>query len=128
MSAAYSKIAYGKCRCFRLALKEDQGLGWSEYGGEDWIWPEEEVQPTSIVLGNGQVKEIALDETTGKFYWMSTYDGPTGSGLSTIWLDKESDYAGSEIPWEMWHKERTGTDEYERIQSAQINHYLRPQS
>ena len=116
-------------RCIRSAVKEDQGVGWSEYSGDSWIRPEPNAKPVRVILASDLIKNVALDELSGKLWEISTYSGPSGSGLTQYWEDKAKDgYAGVEIPWEFTLREHRGTKEYERIQNIQGNLYVRPQN
>jgi hypothetical protein len=102
-------------------------MGWSEYGGQNWIWLEPNVKPKTVLLDNDLTKTIALDETSGKPWEISTYQGPTGSGIERVWEDKaKAGYAGQEIPWEFRQKEDRGIKEHNRIFNIQGNLYIRP--
>lgn len=123
-----SKITPTTGICLRFATRTDQGAGWSQYGGDQWIWVEPGLAPERVTLDNDLVLTTALDERTGKVYEISTYEGPTGSGVTKAWQDKfNSGYAGTEIEWEIHQAERRGEEEHMHLEHLQNNVYIRPE-
>jgi len=77
--------------CFRVAMRGDQGGGVTEYGGENWVWPD--IRSVSVTHGfdpDGDRLSLVEDVRTGIIYRI---------GLAEQWLDKlNEDGSGFEIP------------------------------
>jgi hypothetical protein len=97
--------------CYRFALSEEQGvIGGIRYDGDDWIKPPHGIGGYEVSDDNGHSLQVAFDNRSGKFYWISTYDGPTGSGLSKTFLDKDDGAGvGTEIDWSLSFGADTGS-------------------
>lgn len=90
----YVNMTEGKC--FRLALLSIQGSGWCRYGGEAMVAPFPNTGGQKIENAYGMPIQIVLDELTGKWYQVNTYNGPTGSGLVETLVDKgDAEIVGS---------------------------------
>ena len=67
--AIENKINAVTGRCLRLAIKEDQGQGYSIYKNatvpEAWIWPEPQSVPITVYDNNNHARHLVLDERKG---------------------------------------------------------------
>lgn len=112
---------------FPLGLTYEQGIGFSENTGS-WPMPEARTGILKVVDDNDNPRVLVLDYSDGLFYDISLRDGPTGNGLTKLFVDKASvsGTSGIDIAPEITFKEDTG--EYERFL---VNHlssriYVRP--
>jgi len=97
-------------KCLHYGVAEEQGQGWSERGGDNWIWPESQAAIFTIINNNYR-QEIVVDENDGLPYWIDTRDGPLNSGLIKCWKDKVDPLiadSGTIILWEILFGEYTG--------------------
>lgn len=87
--------------CWRFAIREEQGvIGGIKITGDDWLMPPNGVNGQEITDDDNHALQVVLDNKAGKFYWISTYNGPTGSGLSKTFVDKDDTTGeGTEISW-----------------------------
>jgi len=89
-----------------------------------WLWPETE--PIEVVDDNGHQRFLCFDEITGRYWEFGTRDGPQGSGLTAIYLDKMTPYGGAEIPCDVRIKELTGPQEHRSLEHVENHWYIRP--
>jgi hypothetical protein len=101
--------------CFRFAIVEEQGvIGGIKISGDDWIQPPNGVFGYQIIDNGNRALQVIFDNLTAKYYWISTYDGPTGSNLSKAYTDKydpgkkDSSDLGTEIAWSITYGADTG--------------------
>lgn len=87
--------------CWRFAIREEMGvIGGIKYSGSDWLQPPNGVCGYEIVDSGNRPMQVVLDNLIGKYYWVSTYNGPTGSGLTKTFVDKDDGTGdGTEISW-----------------------------
>jgi len=92
--------------CRRLAITADQGMGWSEYTGDQWIQPH--INGGAVLVSDdNDVERLVFDcaspENPG-IYEASTYDQLAFSGPSFV--DKQGilseDGGNAEIEWSKW--------------------------
>jgi PKD repeat protein len=96
--------------CWRLAVKPEQGIGWTQYTG-NFVFPESHVGTIKITDTNNQVSWLIFDSSTGRPYILANRNGPPGTEITKEFRDKVSDYSGLEIPTRITLKEHTGKDE-----------------
>jgi hypothetical protein len=94
--------------CLRFTIKAEQGRLWSELYGDDWIYPQARVGTFFVFSTENQRISLVYDSRKGRPYMLSTKDGPPGSGLTKQYLDRKTNYGGTEIPWELYLKEHYG--------------------
>jgi len=70
----------------RRGLVEDVGTGWSRYSGDGWMKPVK-TQSYMKTVYNGNLMLLCVD-SDNNIYWVDSYDGPTGSGLTREKLDR----------------------------------------
>jgi len=114
-------------KSFRFAVRLDQGVGWNENTGDDYVWPEPLVSALPVFDALNQPRQIVLDERTGQFWEIGTRNGPNGSGISRSYRDKETDYGGTEIPAIIKFKEHRARHEHQKLENIEDHYYLRPQ-
>lgn len=68
-------------KCFKLGFNKDQGIGFTEVSGSDWIFPEQGIKSLRLIDGHNNPRHIALDSKKGIFYDIGTYTGPSGTKL-----------------------------------------------
>lgn len=86
----YNRLTNTDGRCLRLGLNNTQGKGFSLFQGAGMVWPEPNTRGISVKKGDGFSRQVMLDETTGKWYNISPYLGPAGTGLVESFEDKSS--------------------------------------
>lgn len=97
--------------CYRFAIREEQGvIGGIGISGSAWLKPADGICGYGIIDNGNRALQVVLDNFTGKFYWISTYNGPTGSGLSKVFIDKDDTTGtGTEISWSITYGADTGS-------------------
>ncbi len=105
--------------CLRFAIKPSQGIGWSEYTGDDWLFPG--AYHDTLVIYNDIDEPIQL-------VWDQTDGLPYQIGLLDQWLDKEDDYGGTEIQSAVRPKEHRGSTEHYMLEPMEEHAYFRPDS
>jgi hypothetical protein len=116
-------------KCFHLALKDEQGAGWDECNGDDWIWPESQGCVYTVFDRNGLQKLIVEDENTGLPYIINPRIGPNESGLTSCYKDKvDPNVAGSgtEISCTVKLPEHSGEMLHYSIEHGETYLHLRP--
>ena len=119
--------------CRRLAITSDQGMGWSEYTGEQWVQPH--VNGGAVLISDdNDVERLVFDcaspDNPG-LYEASTYDQLTFSGPSFV--DKHGvvpeDGGAAEIEWSKWCGEIV-SDPRRQNDTLELNEshvFIRPQ-
>lgn len=89
--------------CWRFAIREEQGvIGGIKYSGDDWLQPPNGICGKEILDSGNRPMQVVLDNLIGMYYWVSTYNGPTGSGLTKTFVDKDDGTGdGTEISWSL---------------------------
>lgn len=114
-------------KCIRYAVRPEQGQGFSFYeNGDSWLWPEPLCPPRTILTRTGLDRHIVLDEITGKWYEVGTRNGPQGSGINAIYVDKDSSYGGAEIPCTIRARESRANLEHKKIEHLESHVRFRP--
>lgn len=113
--------------CLRLAIRKEEGSGWTRFTGTNMVWAEPFVGAFSIEDENDFSRQITIDETTGLLFEINPYKGAEESGLTDSWLDKPtSDFPdGTEIECSLRLPERTGTNETALLEFFEAHCYLR---
>jgi hypothetical protein len=75
--------------CYRLSVLSAQGAGWARFGGAQMVWPMPNTCGLNVDDANGMPIQIVLDELTGAWHQINTYNGPAGSGLVESKVDKD---------------------------------------
>lgn len=110
--------------CLRLALKRDQGIGWSEYYGDDWVKPEI-FGGVLMVRGSDNIERNFIEDEDGNIYEEGTFDRV--NELDYPWVDKE-DEKDTEIPAEKWFRAEVAPAGGEmEIEQLSANFQTRPQ-
>jgi len=100
-----------------------QGVGMTEYGGDNFLWPEAYVGACNGYHKNNEVVSIVLDTFSGHHYRI---------GIPEQWLDKLDNLgytkgAGYEIMCRWKQKEYVSSGgEYEDVRHVETHAYLRP--
>jgi hypothetical protein len=76
--------------CFRFAVLPHQGSQWTQFGGEKMVSPMPNTGGLNIDDTHDMPIQIMLDERTGRWYQISTYNGPAGSDLEESFVDKDN--------------------------------------
>lgn len=105
-------------RCLKYAIKPSHGLGWSYYGGADWLWPSAYNDSLNIFNDRDELITIVWDARDGLGYRVGELD---------VWTDKTSDYAGTEIAGDILFKEDIGETENYMIPPLEEHVFLRPE-
>lgn len=112
---------------YNLGLAFEQGIGFSENTGY-WPMPEARVGVFVVHDNNDQPHVIVLDHKDGKFYDVTTRDGPIGTGMVRQVKDKVgvSGTGGYDIATSVSFKEDRG--EYEKfvLDHMLTKMYVRP--
>lgn len=97
--------------CYRFSIREEQGvIGGIRITGADWVQPPSGISGYEITDNGNRSMQVILDNLTGKFYWISTYNGPTGSGLTKTFVDKDDTTGvGTEISWSLTYGADSGS-------------------
>jgi len=74
---------------YRLAVEPDQGTGWIENTGMDWLYPEDGPCAVTVFDSDGQAHTLVLDQD-GYAYDVSGREGAAGGMVAKIWKDKMS--------------------------------------
>lgn len=98
-------------KCWRFAINTEQGvIGGVEFTGDDWIKPPNGIRGYEIIDDGNRSLQVILDNATGKFYWISPYNGPAGSGLSKTFVDRDDTTgSGTEIACSITYGADTGS-------------------
>lgn len=109
-------------RLIRQALLPEQGIGYYEMPVVNMPMPEAGVGVLTVYDANNQIRGLVLDAETGKWYDVTTRDGPSGTGLTKVWTGK----AGEHFDRILKFREDRGTDErdFERLLESHV--FLRP--
>jgi len=104
-------------RCLRYSLKPSQGMGWSQFGGEGWPFPEARVGTLRILDDNDRERLLVLDATSCDIYEI---------GVRDLFRDAETSYGGLEIPTSVQFKEERGSAEHYFLRSMEHHAEFRP--
>jgi len=72
---------------YRMAIEPDQGTGWVENTGADWLFPEDGPSVITVFDSDGQAHTLVLD-MDGYVYDISGREGATGGTVEKLWKDK----------------------------------------
>lgn len=116
--------------CRRLAVKVNQGIGWSEYTGDGWVVPYTDGGAV-IVQDENSTRRLIIDcssDTAPGLYEVGTYDQVSYAGLP--YVDKENKEDGNiEIEWSRYCNEivATATRQNDTLESLETHVFVRPQ-
>lgn len=115
-------------KCYRLGFSRRQGIGWSECTGSAWPFPEARVGILKIYDGTGYPRLLVLNWNDGRFYDITTKDGPSGSGLSRALLDGvlTDGSGGTAITPSVEFREDKAPSEEDTIRARKLYVYTRP--
>jgi PKD repeat protein len=110
-------------RLIRQPILSEQGCGFYEMPVTDMPMPEGGGGGVlSIFDTNNQPRGIVLDAATGKWYEVTTRDGPSGTSLVKSWKNKSDE----EFDRIVRFREDRGTDEKDLERLVESHLYLRP--
>lgn len=116
-------------KCWRLALKPEQGFSFSELYGDFWVFPETGVNFLNIIDSHGIPVTVVMDFTSGRPYILRVRNTPGGG--KPVYVDKyspgDSYHPGSEIPWLVKFKEHIGTEERFLLNFLELHNFFRPE-
>lgn len=107
-------------RSITLGINIEHGIDFCENTGY-WPMPESNDGVVKILDDNNYIHVLVFDFSDGYFYDITTRDGPTGSGLTTLFVDKaDTDGTGGyDITPEVTFKEDTG--EYDKFVTEHLS-------
>ena len=116
-------------RCYRIGVRKENALGIAELGGERWLHPELGSEAISVFDAARRKFDVMYDEDTGLPFMLMTKDGPTGSGVSKLYVDSyvNQQDTGVEISWLLRFKEFIGQAEHMLLKFAEFHAFMRPQ-
>jgi hypothetical protein len=123
-SDGYNAVNATEGFCLRYACLASQGSGWSRYNGEAMVFPFPHTNGIEVYTTDEMAIQCMLDERTGLWYQINTYDGPSGSGLSETHTDKGDVAIAAGITL----REDHGTRESENIEHMESHIYVRPRT
>jgi hypothetical protein len=115
-------------KCFRFAIKDEEGMGWTENTGSAWVYPEGRGCVLPILDNNGYYHTLLLDSSSGLFYDITTREGALNSGLHKCWNDKmtATPSGGTAITTEIQFPEDRGNFEHMFLNHKEGHSYFRP--
>lgn len=116
-------------KSYHYAVHPEQGHGWSENTGDDWIWPDGFSSVVNVIDDNDFRRLIVWDSRSGLPYVLNTHDGPTNSGLIAAWVDKKDNKrsgAGTEITTLIKLGEYIGAKQHFDIEHTESSLHFRP--
>lgn len=116
-------------RCFRYAVADEQGIGWSVYDGDDWLWPEPNAPSIRIFDDVDNAIDVIFNEATGLLHDISPRIGPTNSGIIDVFKDntKEDGADGTEIKPLVWPGEVRPPKEEGQVEFLGMHVFSRPE-
>lgn len=109
-------------RCIRHTILPEQGIGFYEMPAEAMAMPEAGVGAIAVYDTNNQIRGLVLDARTGKWYDVTTRDGPSDTGIQKYWTGID----GNEFDHIIKFREDRGTDEKDFQRLLESHVYLRP--
>ena len=109
-------------KCFRLAIRPEQGFSFSELSGDDWLWPFLGGGPLLINDNAEEQFLIIFDHKSRKPYVLSTRKYSALSTRTVSFLDKET----TEIAGSIKHIEHTSQEEDKKLRFMEQYFYMRP--
>jgi len=105
-------------KCFRFALKPQQGVGAVEWKGDHWLWPPAYTGTCKGITDAGDTVSLVLNNANGRFYRI---------GIRDIWQDRIGNYGGYNIECAFRLKEHTAVaGEYQEIEHIESHVHMRP--
>jgi hypothetical protein len=118
-------------KCYQYAVKDkEQGQGFVEWrNGENMLWPERCMDSVRITDTRENYIHLMWDELMGRPYRIGTRDGPTGSGITKAWKDKQAadGTGGTEIPTTTRLLKHTGSEKSRKLEHIKTNTKFEPQ-
>lgn len=115
-----------KCYCY--GFNREQGLGPHERSGSSWVFPEANTGIVKIIDSINQPHTLVLDNSSGKFFDITTRDGPSNTSLSKVWKDgvDTDGTGGTDVVPSVTFGEDMGTIERFFIEHKESHIYVRP--
>ena len=106
-------------KCYRYAVKPQQGVGITEYGGSRWVWPTSVSGTCKGYDGSNNTVSLVCDNSSGKFYRV---------GIADQWQDRKHwQYGGTDIACKFKLKENTApAGEYVALEHIESHVHMRP--
>jgi hypothetical protein len=123
-SDEYNAVNATEGFCLRYAVLASQGNGWARWGGEAMVFPFPNTNGIEVYTADDMPIQCMLDERTGQWFQINTYDGPQDSGL----VESQQDKGGADIVCSITGPEHHGTRESENIEHAESHVYIRPRT
>lgn len=114
-------------RSMSLGINVEHGIDFCEHDG-DWPMPEASDGVIKILDNSNYPHVLVLDYNDGRFYDITTRDGPNGSNLYALFKDKTGvdGTGGYDILPEVKFKEDTGENEKFITEHISSRFYIRP--
>lgn len=125
-------------KCLVFGTNGQFGNGWSEFSGEEWIWPESRASMTDIAI-SGDVHKVCFDNKTGLPFILNPRDGDAGSGIEASFVDKKNEplydengdvtgiiNEGYPVEWLMITPEYVGSENKFRVSHEETFVKIRP--
>lgn len=112
-------------KCFRMAVKESNGFGWSIYSGDAWIRPEQGGESITVFDSYGRHSTLVLDKDGYVYDISGLLSGATG--ITKIRKDKTdiTGTGGTDIVTKVKLPEEQGTFEHMFIEHMESHLYVR---
>lgn len=105
-------------KCYRFAMVPNQGVGATEFAGDNWLWPTAYTGTCKGMDDAGNTISLVLNNANGRFYQI---------GIRDIWQDRIGQYGGYPIECSFRLKEHTAVaGEYEEIEHIESHVHMRP--
>lgn len=114
----------------RLGMGRETGIGWQKVSGAAWPALPLHVGASLILDANSIQRLIVFDAADGYCYWVETFTGYTGSGLTKTFKDKvaTNGSGGTDIVCTARFREITASDEALDLYHKETHIYDRPYS
>ena len=105
-------------KCYRFAMRPNQGVGTVEWEGVSWLWPTAYTGTCKGFDDAGNTVSLVLNNTNGRFYRI---------GLRDVWQDRVGTYGGSDIACSFKLKEHVApVGEYQELEHVESHVHMRP--
>lgn len=103
--------------CLRLSMKPAKGMGWSEFGGGGWPFPEARVGPLKIIDESNRERQLVMDSLWGRVVEI---------GMTEGFKDLAGGYDEQDISTEIRFPEEIGEAEHYFLESLEHHAGFRP--
>jgi len=104
--------------CLRLSMHPAKGLGWSEFNGDGWPFPEARVGPLKIIDDKYKERQLVLDSLHGRVVEIGLTEGFRDLAGSA--------YEGGNFSTEIRFPEEIGDAEHYFMESLEHHAHFRP--